>query len=81
MLSPVRSGVKFVVPVTVLNTLLANVNCTVAPLAADAPAVASAPTMKRGNSVCLCLFIFDFMFCFVLLSGPVRGIRGRGGKW
>jgi hypothetical protein len=50
-----------VVPVAELTTLLSNVICTVAPLAVDAPAVASAPTMTRGNSVDPCRFIFDFM--------------------
>jgi hypothetical protein len=64
-----------------LTTLLANVICTVAPLAADA-AVASAPTMKRGNSVCLCLFIFDFMFLFcynfcLIMPPPRESRRGR----
>jgi len=61
-----------VVPVAELTTLLAKEICTVAPLAVDAAAVASTPTMKRGNSVDPCLFIFVFMFsfCFMTSSRP-----------
>lgn len=62
--SPVKSPTKLVAPELRLTRLLSNVICTVAPLAADAPAMASAPTAKRGNSVDPCLFIFVFMFLY-----------------